>query len=206
MNSTTTAVKRHSYTASILGGSDEYRPTTDLAFDIETGPLPNCNQNLLCPRSSRLAAIGYYQPDRDLVCIAHDTDEAAMLRQFWSIYDSIHSAGAKCMGFNILAFDIPYLMQRSWHLEVQVPSTVMAGSQFSKTFIDLMRIWQCGQWKSFISLDNLARFLGVGGKTQSGEMFWKLWESDREAAIKYLHNDVKLVIDCARRMQFSVRP
>lgn len=91
---------------------------------------------------------------------------------------------------------------------VSVPRTTMTsgGRYWSDTFIDLMAAWKCGSYRDYISLDKLARFLGVGEKTGSGEMFYKLWDKDRAAAIDYLVNDVKITLACAHKMGMSAMP
>ena len=74
------------------------------------------------------------------------------------------------------------------------------GRDWGETFIDLMIVWRCGSWKEFISLDSLSRYLGVGEKTGSGELFYRLWNTNRQAAVDYLVNDVKITLACANRM------
>ena len=46
--------------------------------------------------------------------------------------------------------------------------------------------------KAFVSLDKVAKFFGVGEKTGNGAQFWELYNTDKEAALAYLTNDVKL--------------
>lgn len=185
----------------MLRGADDFRPRIDTAWDIETQPLTP-EGNGLSAETARVAAIGYFQPDECRYFIAYDDDESLILHQFWGAFLSAHAAGAKMLGFNIFGFDLPFLVRRSWHHGVPVPKNLFGfgGRSFNETFVDLMAAWKCGEWKTFISLDNLAQFLNVGGKNGSGEHFWKMWETDRDAAIDYLQNDVRLVIDCAVKM------
>lgn len=195
--------KAHLNGAVILSGQDVYRPTTDTAFDIETAPLGSDEGSLLDPQTSRVGAIGYYEVARDLYMIAYDPDEAAMLRQFWEVFASLHSAGAKLVGFNTQGFDLPFLIRRSWHHGISIPRTLMSGGKYwSDTIIDLMIVWRCGGYKDFISLDNLSKFLKVGAKNGNGEHFAVLWNKDRDAAVAYLKNDVRLCADCAAKMGF----
>ena len=186
----------------ILGASDYYLPITNVAVDIETGPLKGGNdEELLDAKLARVAAIGYYEVEKDRYLIAYDDDEAAMLRQFWDAFTSLHRAKAKIVGFNILGFDIPFLMRRSWLHSVVVPKTIMTGGRYwCDTFIDVMNGWKCGAWKDYISLDALSKFLGVGAKNGSGQHFHALWHVNRQAAIDYLKNDCKLAMDCSLRM------
>lgn len=191
---------RHINAACVMNSGDIWIPTADTAFDIETGPLDSdqADSALLDPQTAQIVAIGYYQPSEGIYRIAYDS-EADMLRQFWHVFMEANGAGVKLIGFNIFGFDLPFIVRRSWLHGVKVPKTIMimGGRYWCDTFVDLMQQWKCGSYKDFISLDALARYLGVGHKTGSGEKFYALWEKDREAAIDYLANDVKLVIDCA---------
>ncbi|MEZ5275513.1 MAG: hypothetical protein R3F07_03930 [Opitutaceae bacterium] len=45
-----------------------------------------------------------------------------------------------------------------------------------------------------------AKHLGCGAKTCSGADFAGLFEEDRQAAIEYLENDIRMTYDCAVRM------
>jgi hypothetical protein len=192
----------------ILSPDEDYRPTTDTAFDIETGPLQKGGDgSLLDPQSARVAAIGYYEPAKARFSIACDPDEAAMLRQFWGVFTSMHAAGRKLFGFNTHGFDLPFLIRRSWHHSVPVPHNIMAsGRYWADTLVDLMILWRCGGYKDYISLHNLSQFLAVGAKNGNGEHFHLLWGKDRQAAIDYLTNDVRLVVDCARKMGLIDQP
>ncbi len=198
------AKKSMTNAAAVISPEAPYRPTTSLGFDIETAPLhPDGGDTnaLLNPQTARVCAIGYYEPANGRYLIAYDLDEAAMLRQFWDAFLSANGAGVKMIGFNIFGFDLPFIVRRCWHHGIRVPSnaTTYGWKSWNTTFIDLMVEWKCGEWKTFISLDALARYLGVGQKVGSGERFFQLWEKDRKAAVAYLENDVRLAVLCAKR-------
>jgi predicted 3'-5' exonuclease similar to PolB exonuclease domain len=189
--------------ASIVDGSEPIRFNGDVVFDIETGPLASDAEDgsLLNPETARVAAIGYYDPSGQRVVICYDKNEAAMLRQFWTIYLSVNGARAAMIGFNSHGFDLPFIVRRCWFHGVLIPKNIHSfGGKFCDTFVDLMILWKCGSFKDFISLDSLARFLGAGEKVGSGERFHRLWQTDRKAAIDYLVNDVKITHGCAAKM------
>ena len=98
--------------------------------------------------------------------------------------------------------DLPFITKRSWHHGLVIPKNITGfGGHSCDTFIDLMvTSGQYGAYKEYIGLDALARFLGVGEKTGSGERFYKLWETDGETAIDYLVNDVRITAGCAKKM------
>lgn len=191
--------------ANVVSGEFDYRPTTDVMVDIETQPKGQDGSGL-DPTRGGVITIGFYEPAKSRYLICYDSDEAAMLRQFWGVFQSVQGAGAKLIGFNIFGFDLPFLIRRSWHHGVAVPKAVNGVRYWPDTFVDLMIAWRCGSYKDFISLDNLAKFLNVGAKNGSGEMFYQLWETDREAAVEYLKNDVDLAAKCAAKMGFTNPP
>jgi hypothetical protein len=178
-----------------------------LAWDIETGPLEANHEDgaLLNPETARVAAIGYHEPTHGRYVIAYDKDESAVLRQFWDLFRTSNAAGFKMIGFNIFGFDLPFLIRRSWFHSVAVPKNIMSsgGRYWCDTFVDLMVQWRCGSYREFIGLDALSRFLGVGAKNGNGELFYRLWDTDRKAAISYLRNDVEITFRCAEKMGFG---
>src|SRR6185437_5605589 len=128
--------------------------------------------------------------------------EQALLRQFWDAFRLMNAAGFKMVGFNCCGFDLPFLVRRSWGCGVSVPRNIMSlgGRYWCDTFIDLMVVWKCGAYREFIALDALARFLKVGQKNGKGDLFYRMWETDRQAALDYLSNDVQITFSCARKM------
>lgn len=124
-------------------------------------------------------------------------DERKILEEFWGSY--VCSVG-RWVGFNIFRFDLPFLIRRSWHLGVAIPVDVFDGRYFDRRFVDLMAHWGCGDRTQLVSLDRLARFLGLGGKEISGKEFARLWESDRARAESYLKNDIELTAAVAKRI------
>ena len=96
------------------------------------------------------------------------------------------------IGFNSNAFDLPFLIRRSWKHRVPVPFGIRRGRYWAEQMIDLRDAWQLGDRQARGSLDVVAKHLGVGAKNGSGADFAKLWQSDRAKAVEYLRNDVEL--------------
>jgi hypothetical protein len=196
--------------ASVVSGATLITCASDLAFDIETAPARADldDSSLLDAETARVASIGYYIPSKGKCFISYDPLEEAMLRQFWETYMSANQHGSTMFGFNCFGFDLPFLVRRSWFHGICVPKSAASSGRYwswSSTFVDLMAAWRCGSYKDYISLDKLSRFLGVGEKCGSGELFYKLWEKDRPEAIKYLVNDVKLTYGCAVKMGMTTK-
>jgi hypothetical protein len=137
-------------------------------------------------------------------------DEAALLAAaFWAKYAKCRTTAGgprKLVGANILQFDLPFLIRRSWILGVDVPATVRNGRYFDQLFVDVREVWLCGQrWGecSSSSLDSMSRALGVGAKNGNGADFAKLWSGtadERNQAVEYLKNDLALTAAVAKRL------
>ena len=107
------------------------------------------------------------------------------------------------VGFNIIHFDIPFLIRRSWILGVPIPREAIfdrRGYIDQDKFIDLMLLWQCGDRQETISLDTMAKAILGRGKTGHGSDFGKLWATDKQAAIEYCRADVQLTWELAKKM------
>ena len=136
----------------------------------------------------------------------HDS-EAYGLGMFWRVVAECLKVSRPMIGFNIHGFDLPFLVNRSRILGVTVPSCVRVGRYWNPLFIDLMREWFFGG-PGYISLDVLAKAFGLPGKMTttddgievSGKDFYKLWQSNRAAAEKYLVRDLELPAVLAQRM------
>ena len=163
--------------------------------------------------TGRLLAVGITRVGSKEIRVIDCTDEADALEQFWKrIYEASRRENAKLIGFNINNFDIPFLVRRSWVNNVDVPDTVFekSGKYLDPIFVDLMAKWSCGQYREFISLNNVARALGVGSKPTdengdkiSGKDFSRLWfgtPEQRQQAEDYCRNDVVMTLRVAERL------
>ena len=108
------------------------------------------------------------------------------------------------VGFNIKAFDLPFLIRRAWHHGIKVPkgifTTWKGRVQWHDNFIDLRDVWQLGDRMAHGNLDSITKHLGAGMKSGSGANFASLFASDREAALAYLKNDLEITANVAARM------
>lgn len=126
--------------------------------------------------------------------------EEALLDEFWKYFRL--NREAQWIGHNTHGFDWPFLIKRSWKLGVGVPSGIRDGRYYKKNLRDTMEMFCGGAYGERISLDRLGRFLGVGDKGgASGAMFAELYETDKEAAMDYLYNDLDLTQAVFERMQ-----
>lgn len=162
----------------------------------------------LSPVTGSVLAIGYYKADRDAYAIDSIEDsgggEDAMIDSFWAYAHDIIESGGRMIGLGINNFDLPFLVRRSWILGIAVPKIIRDGRYWSRSFIDLSEEWLCGQrlGSEPANLDYISKALGIGGKPDgvTGKDFARLWKEDREAALSYLRNDLKLPAKIAARM------
>ena len=181
------------------------------AFDIETGPLDPEEIEKIAPE---------FEPGEvktgnitDLKKIAEkvsgarsNQSEKIMISKFWSAALSAYNDGNILAGHNIKNFDLPYLVRRSFKLGLCVPSELRPErSRFwPYFFFDTMEEWSMGDNQRRISLDRLARHLGLEGKSGSGKGFSKLYQSDQAAALDYLKQDLKVSASVAEALAITL--
>lgn len=174
-------------------------------------------QSTLHAHYSSVLAIGYYSTKTEkfiLDAVTDDRTEADLLKQFWETATKTTNAGRWMIGINILSFDLPYMLRRSWVNGVAVPDALLT-KRFGKwpewnfRFLDLGKAWcntahpsQC-RW----GFKALAAAFGEGGKVEDegieGGNWWRYWKEGgkkKEAAERYLLEDCRLPTVWAERM------
>jgi uncharacterized protein YprB with RNaseH-like and TPR domain len=155
----------------------------------------------LDPLTGRVVAVGLvYQDSSEFVVIGHD-DEACMLREFWTVCRGEMGRINQMVGFNTWAFDLPFLIRRSWKHRVEVPFGIRRGRYWGDEMVDLREAWQLGDRQARGSLDCIARHLGIGSKNGDGKAFAELWVKDRAQAVAYLRNDLDLTVKVAGALE-----
>lgn len=151
--------------------------------------------------TGKILAIGTYHLRTNHYQIIEGKPEEELLLDFWTnLYSWNENCSATFVGFNILAFDLPFLIRRSWLHKMPVQPWVFDGRYFHHRFRDVLRYWIAGNRLEMISLDKLARFFGLGGKSFSGKDFANLYATNKPEAIAYLKADLKLTSDIALRI------
>jgi 3'-5' exonuclease len=154
----------------------------------------------LDPLTGRVLAIGLLsEKDREFRVLGNE-DEATMLLEFWAECRG-EGGKANCMiGFNTRAFDLPFLIRRSFKHRVGIPFGIRRGRYWCDEMVDLREEWQLGDRQARGSLDTVARYLGVGQKNGHGDEFARLWKEDRERAVAYLRTDLELTAGIAEAL------
>ena len=136
-------------------------------------------------------------------------DEVEIIKAFWKLYGNAVAQKRRMIGHNILGFDLPVLVRRSYILGIDVPPGLLVNGRFwSDTFCDTMQVWGCGS-RDFIGLDVLSRVLGGPGKPDgdgacTGATFAALYLSGdlekKKQAEQYLLNDLAMPWHVAEKM------
>jgi hypothetical protein len=156
---------------------------------------------------AEVLAIGYFGKQSQIDHQSEGRTEADVLTQFWAMYKKCRAQPRKMVGFNTREFDLPFLMQRSWINQVDVPASVLNGRYLDNVFVDLRDIWRAGAMRQEGSLDSISRAFGIGKKPDgtTGADFGRLFRDpeQRHLAIEYLANDLVMTKAMAERMGVS---
>jgi predicted PolB exonuclease-like 3'-5' exonuclease len=179
-----------------------YRDEAKIAEHIDRQRMEWREKAALDATTGRILAIGTMLDDKQRLLSVdpeHGISEQEVIRSFWE-QAAPNGRWRHLVGFNSNRFDIPYLIRRSYKLGIRVPFGAMNGRYLNPKFIDLMDFWRLGDFHASISLDRLARHLGVGAKNGNGAEFAALLETDRASALDYLANDIRLTVAVAKRL------
>ena len=174
-----------------------WKDPTKIAAHVEKKRQEYVEKAALSPLTGRVLAIGILTEGEKGI---FEGSEENILTEFWRYFR--HNSEAQWVGHNTHSFDWPFLIKRSWKLNITAPSGIRDGRWFRKNLRDTMEMFTGGGYGERISLDRLARFLGCGSKGgQSGKFFSELWHNDHKAALEYLYNDLEMTRGVFERMQ-----
>lgn len=142
-------------------------------------------------------------------------NEKELLLQFYELLHKWGSEGQKYLcAHNGKDFDFPYLCRRMIIHGMKIPSVLnLSGKKpWEVPHIDTMEMWKFGEYKNFISLNLLARTLGIATPkddidgSQVGEIFWN--QRDLPRIVTYCQKDVVTVAQVYLRIhgETLVRP
>ena len=138
-------------------------------------------------------------------------DEARTLRGFWKLMKGFSLSRDLVVGHNVFDFDLPFLYKRS--VIQRVPPTVeLSFARYrSRPVFDTMHQWNKWSPRKFVSLDRLAKVLGLeSSKGWGGDgrlVYDRFCEGFHKEIADYCMRDVELVRQIYYRMIFSeVRP
>jgi DNA polymerase elongation subunit (family B) len=167
----------------------------------------------LDPDYGKILSIGYsFGPELpvqviaagDPVCVDWDTEgnetvfreltESDLINDFWKAFAS---CDGRCVGFNILSFDLPYLLARSMYLGIKVPMLPMLAKFRSDPVTDLYAIRY--NWGPGKGLKQVCKLLSIPNNCPDVDGS-KVKDLDREKLKAYQASDVQLTQALFTRM------
>lgn len=126
-----------------------------IAAAIEEKKQEQIDRAALDPDYGKLLSIGYaYHEDDDV--IVKIADEVTLLECFW---EAFVACNGRAVGYNIIGFDLPYLMRRSLAMKVNVPIVPFLAKYRTEPVTDLMGILY--NWDRAKSLKLVAKLYGL---------------------------------------------
>jgi len=154
----------------------------------------------LDPLTGRICAIGTLldtgngTPIKKIIVDTTGQEEKILLENFWKQWKELNGY---IVGHNIKNFDLPYIILRSIKNGIE-PLWYPRHKEQYMSVIDTMDLWNAGRYpKKYISLNNMAKFFGVGSKnTTTGKFIYQMISNNElEDVEKYLANDLHLTND-----------
>jgi len=184
-----------------------YKDAAKIAAYVEERRAKLLEDAALSAETAQILVVGLLRPGTEPIYIYAD-DEADTLAETWGKLGE-RRCNEVFVTFNGARFDWPMLVRRSYALGVPVPGWMPRDGRWPKrTHIDLFEWWQAGDRQTTISLDRLARLVGLPGKTDTGARFAAMWAADRPKALAYLAHDLDLTAAIADLMMagYEERP
>ena len=155
---------------------------------------------------SSILALGWLEGSCVTILDRKNNSEAQMLAQFWDAAANAHAEGLYLAGHYITGFDLPYMVRRSFVHGLVVPRELRPQRYrfWGHAWFDTAEAWNLGDPQSKMGLDRLAKFLGVEGKSGTGERFGELYKTDRLAALDYLRQDVRATKAVAEKLWLTL--
>ena len=148
-------------------------------------------------------SVGFIDVSNESWCINtksfFDIDEFKLLEKFSAFLDKVTRDGDTTFlaGHNIREFDVPFLCRRMLVANVKLPQPLeLSGKKAWECshLLDTLDLWKFGDYKNYISLDQLCHVLNIPTPKSSlsgDKMHHAFWiEKDYELICKYCESDV----------------
>ncbi|HSX18923.1 MAG TPA: ribonuclease H-like domain-containing protein [Candidatus Saccharimonadales bacterium] len=200
----------------------------NLFFDIETIPAQDEQQAILKEIHAKKLADGKKVSEKfeeyltatsfdgafgSIICIGYAIDddevevlygeEKQILKDFWAIAKSQR----KFIGFNNMDFDLRFIYQRSVIQGVSPTQNLSFARYRNDPIYDIMWEWRKWAREPSVSLDTLAKALGIpsskGGEIE-GKNVWQAYKDGKLAQIcEYCKKDVEVTRAIYKKMVFA---
>lgn len=131
-------------------------------------------------------------------------DEGRTLRAFWKLLKGFDPRRDLIVTHNGISFDLPFLYKRSIIHRVRPTVELCFARYRSQPLFDTMCEWNKWDVRKFISLDELARILGLesskGNGIDGAHVYDRFCEGCHEEIAEYCLRDVKLTREIYYRM------
>ena len=149
----------------------------------------------------RIVCIGYAIDDKPAQIL--QGTETEILKSFWEIAKNANLF----IGFNCMDFDLRFIYQRSIISGVMPTQNLMFARYRNNPIFDVMYEWSKWDIKSLISLDTLARALGIASSKDGGiegKDVWKYYQAGKIKEIcDYCKKDVEVTRQIYKKMVFA---
>lgn len=185
-----------------------YKDDAKIRAYIEDSKKEWSERLALSPLTGKVLCITYKKLGEEPIILdgsnVNGKDPEVALLEHWTLTaQSLMSQGYRLMGWNVAGksgYDVTFLQKRAWKHGL----LAMVGHDFDyfrqESIVDLKTLWD-GRSNEHTSLKTVARFLGVGDKSQDdGKNFGQLWIEDRARAEQYAKNDTILCEKIALKM------
>lgn len=134
----------------------------------------------------------------EIFCIgvAVEDDDPIVFDTIAEMADFMESGSFNYIGHNFRKFDAKFIWRHLIKHGRKYAASMFNFNKFHGNIIDTMELWACDDYQDRISLNNIARFLGVGNKTKGmdGSQVWSYVKAGRLQEVKdYCADDVRLV-------------
>ena len=139
------------------------------------------------------------KPENGLVVTPHITESDVI----WGFYQALagFDTRPKVIGFNHVAFDLPFLFKRSIINRIRPHHMLPFGEKdWSERVYDVMTKW--AGFGNRVSMDTLCQILGIDGKDgMSGDQVWPAIQQGRhQEVLEYCKDDVSRTFKLYQRM------
>lgn len=146
---------------------------------------------------------------RDRRSLLFHCDERRMLRAFWKLTADFDCRRDLFVGFNVIDFDLPFLLKRSIINRVRPTVEPCFARYRSAPIFDVMWEWNRWNTRTRISLDRLAHVLGLRSSKVDGitgaEVYDHYRAGNHEKIAAYCLRDVELTREMYLRLKFPDR-
>lgn len=169
-----------------------YKDPDKIAAYISEAKLDAYDKMALDPDYGKVLCIAYKEGD-DQTEVLFD-DEKKMLNTFWQLYGE-HMQ--RVCGYNIIGFDLPFLLRRSFALGITIPAMPPMAKYRVEPTIDLMGILY--NWQNYKSLKFVCKRYGIKNPLPelNGSM---VNDMDNDTLLKYAKNDVDMTYALYNKM------